>query len=52
MKLVNNRRAIHKQRLESELRALEKMQKEYTPDNSKRKDKDLDLITSDDSDDA
>ncbi|XP_072525006.1 TBC1 domain family member 2A [Salminus brasiliensis] len=52
MKLLRNRRALHLQRLQAELSELEKLQKEYASENSQRKDKDLDLIASEDDDDV
>lgn len=52
MKHVKNRRAVHLQRLQAELRELEKLQKEYSSENSQRKDNALDLIPSEDDDDA
>ncbi|XP_017341585.2 TBC1 domain family member 2A isoform X1 [Ictalurus punctatus] len=54
MKHVRNRHAVHLQRLKAELRELEKLQKEYSSENSQRKDSilDLDLIPSEDDDDA
>ncbi|KAI4885042.1 hypothetical protein NFI96_017716, partial [Prochilodus magdalenae] len=52
MKLLRNRRAVHLQRLQAELRELEKLQKEYASENTQSKDKELDLITSEDDDDA
>lgn len=52
MKHVKNRRAVHLQRLQAELRELEKLQKEYSAENSQRKDNIMDLIPSEDEDDA
>ncbi|KAM9495372.1 TBC1 domain family member 2A isoform 1-T3 [Clarias gariepinus] len=49
-KHVRNRRAVHLQRLQAELRELEKQQKEYSSENSK--DNGLDLIPSEDDEDA
>lgn len=52
MKHVRNRRAVHLQRLQAELRELEKLQKEYSSETNQRKDITLDLIPSEDEDDA
>uniref|UniRef100_A0A3B4C8T3 TBC1 domain family, member 2 n=1 Tax=Pygocentrus nattereri TaxID=42514 RepID=A0A3B4C8T3_PYGNA len=52
MKLLRNRRTLHLQRLQAELRELEKLQKEYASESTQRKDKDLDLIASEDDDDV
>lgn len=52
MKHVRNRRAAHLQRLRTELCELEKLQKEYSSENNQRKDNTLDLIPSEDEDDA
>ncbi|MCJ8735770.1 hypothetical protein PDJAM_G00251390 [Pangasius djambal] len=52
MKHVRNRRAVHLQRLQAELSELEKLQKEYSSENSQRKDNVLDLIPSEEDDDA
>lgn len=43
---------MHLQRLQAELRELEKLQKEYSSENSQRKDNILDLIPSEEEDDA
>ncbi|XP_066523071.1 TBC1 domain family member 2A isoform X2 [Hoplias malabaricus] len=52
MKLLQNRRTLHLQRLHTELSELEKLQKEYASENTQRKDKDLDFTASEDDDDA
>ncbi|KAL7858402.1 hypothetical protein AOLI_G00185040 [Acnodon oligacanthus] len=52
MKLLRNRRTLHLQRLQAELRELEKLQKEYASESTQRKDKDLDLIASEEDDDV
>lgn len=48
MKLLVNRRTLHLQRLQAELSELEKLQEEYASEDSQCKDKDLDLVISED----
>uniref|UniRef100_A0A4W4HKR7 Uncharacterized protein n=1 Tax=Electrophorus electricus TaxID=8005 RepID=A0A4W4HKR7_ELEEL len=50
MKVLRNRRALHLQRLQAELRELERLQEEYTSENEPHKY--LDLIASEDDEDA
>ncbi|CAL8357953.1 unnamed protein product [Merluccius merluccius] len=45
---VRNRRAVHLERLQAELRELEEQQKEFVSDSAVRKDKDLDTMVSED----
>ncbi|KAJ8015546.1 hypothetical protein DPEC_G00027250 [Dallia pectoralis] len=52
MKLVKNRRAVHLERLQGELRELEAQQEEFVAESAERKDKDLDtILVSEDDDD-
>uniref|UniRef100_A0A673WMC9 TBC1 domain family member 2 n=1 Tax=Salmo trutta TaxID=8032 RepID=A0A673WMC9_SALTR len=52
MKLLKNRRALHLERLQGELRELEAQQREFVTESAERKDKDLDtiLVSEDDED--
>lgn len=52
MKLLKNRRALHLERLQGELRELEVQQREFVTESAERKDKDLDtiLVSEDDED--
>ncbi|XP_041696444.2 TBC1 domain family member 2A-like [Coregonus clupeaformis] len=44
MKLLRNRRALHLERLQGELKELEAQQREFVTESAERKDKDLDTI--------
>ncbi|XP_024238794.1 TBC1 domain family member 2A isoform X2 [Oncorhynchus tshawytscha] len=52
MKLLKNRRVLHLERLQGELRELEAQQREFVTESAERKDKDLDtiLVSEDDED--
>ncbi|XP_033478050.2 TBC1 domain family member 2A isoform X1 [Epinephelus lanceolatus] len=47
-RLLRNRRAIHRERLQAELRELEEQQKEFVTESAERKDKELDTMVSED----
>lgn len=49
-RLVRNRRALHLERLQRELRELEEQQKEFVTESAERKDKELDMAASEDDD--
>ncbi|KAM6923409.1 TBC1 domain family member 2A [Xenentodon cancila] len=50
-RLLRNRRAMHLERLQGELRELEEQQKEFVTESAERKDKDLDMVVSEDEED-
>ncbi|XP_049895485.1 TBC1 domain family member 2A isoform X2 [Epinephelus moara] len=47
-RLLRNRRALHLERLQAELRELEEQQKEFVTESAERKDKELDTMVSED----
>ncbi|XP_021168357.2 TBC1 domain family member 2A isoform X1 [Fundulus heteroclitus] len=47
-RLLRNRRALHLERLQGELRELEEQQKEFVTENAERKDKELEMVSEDD----
>ncbi|XP_041800257.1 TBC1 domain family member 2A [Chelmon rostratus] len=47
-RLLRNRRALHLERLQGELRDLEEQQREFVTESAERKDKDLDTMVSED----
>lgn len=47
---LKNRRLLHLEQLQAELRELEEQQKEFVTDSMRRKDKDLDGMVSEDDD--
>lgn len=47
-RLLRNRRALHLERLQGELRELEEQQREFVTESAERKDKDLDTMVSED----
>uniref|UniRef100_A0A667ZUY4 TBC1 domain family member 2 n=1 Tax=Myripristis murdjan TaxID=586833 RepID=A0A667ZUY4_9TELE len=47
-RLLRNRRAVHLERLQGELRELEEQQKEFVTESAERKDKELDTMVSED----
>lgn len=47
-RLLKNRRAVHLERLQGELRELEEQQKEFVTESAERKDKELDTMVSED----
>lgn len=47
-RLLRNRRALHLERLQGELRELEEQQKQFVTEHAERKDKDLDTMVSED----
>lgn len=47
-RILRNRRAVHLERLQGELRELEEQQKEFASESAVRKDKDLDTMVSED----
>lgn len=47
-RLLRNRRALHLDRLQGELRELEEQQKEFVTERAERKDKELDTVASED----
>ncbi|XP_041846477.1 TBC1 domain family member 2A isoform X2 [Melanotaenia boesemani] len=49
-RLLRNRRALHLERLQGELRELEEQQKEFVVEKTERKDKELDMVASEDDD--
>ncbi|XP_037531598.1 TBC1 domain family member 2A [Nematolebias whitei] len=49
-RLLRNRRALHLERLQRELRELEEQQKEFVTESAERKDKELDMAASEDDD--
>ncbi|XP_056137160.1 TBC1 domain family member 2A isoform X2 [Lampris incognitus] len=49
-RLLRNRRAVHLERLQGELRELEQQQKEFVTESAQRKDKELDTMVSEDDD--
>ncbi|MBN3310275.1 TBD2A protein, partial [Amia calva] len=51
MKLLRNRRFLHREKLRVELRELEKIQEEFVTKTVERKDKELDTVLSDDEED-
>nr|XP_006629824.2 PREDICTED: TBC1 domain family member 2A isoform X1 [Lepisosteus oculatus] len=51
MKLLRSRRDFHKEKLQAELRELERIQKEFVTETVERKDKDLDVGMSEDDED-
>ena len=48
MKLLRNRRALHLERLQGELRELEAQQREFVTESAQRKDLDTILVSEDD----
>ncbi|KAF7228728.1 TBC1 domain family member 2A isoform X2 [Nothobranchius furzeri] len=50
LRLLRNRRALHLERLQGELRELEKQQKEFLTESAEHRDKDLDMVVSEDDD--
>lgn len=51
-RLLRNRRALHLERLQGELRELREQQRELVKERAERKDKDLDTAASEDDDDV
>lgn len=49
-RVLRNRRALHMERLQGELRELEEQQKEFVSESVVQKDKDLDTMVSEDDD--
>lgn len=49
-RLLRNRRVLHLERLQGELRELEEQQKEFVTESAQRKDKELDGMVSEDDD--
>ncbi|XP_078145251.1 TBC1 domain family member 2A isoform X2 [Centroberyx gerrardi] len=49
-RLLRNRRAVHLERLQGELRELEEQQREFETESAERKDKELDTMVSEDDD--
>ncbi|KAM3866923.1 TBC1 domain family member 2A [Diretmus argenteus] len=49
-RLLRNRRAVHLERLQGELRELEEQQREFSTESAERKDKELDTMVSEDDD--
>uniref|UniRef100_A0A3B4XP28 Uncharacterized protein n=1 Tax=Seriola lalandi dorsalis TaxID=1841481 RepID=A0A3B4XP28_SERLL len=47
-RLLRNRRALHLERLQGELRELEEQQREFMTESAERKDKELDTMVSED----
>lgn len=50
-RLLRNRRALHLERLQGELRELEEQQREFVTESAERKDKELDTMVSEDDED-
>uniref|UniRef100_A0A3P9B456 Uncharacterized protein n=1 Tax=Maylandia zebra TaxID=106582 RepID=A0A3P9B456_9CICH len=50
-RLLRNRRVLHLERLQAELRELEEQQKEFITESVVRKDKELDVVVSEDDED-
>lgn len=50
-RLLRNRRVLHLDRLQGELRELEEQQREFVTESAERKDKDLDTMVSEDDED-